>query len=83
VDVLNLLVILFLLSRSLVKYQIARDDVDISEYIPQNIPDFQNVTKPESILEKNILRIFINLLLYSLTLIASFILSIDLTFYNP
>ncbi|XP_018369481.1 PREDICTED: solute carrier family 35 member C2 [Trachymyrmex cornetzi] len=64
------------MTRSHVKYQIARDDVDTSEYLPQNIPDFQNVTKTEPTFWRKAFHIF-------LLISAYFILSIGLTFYNP
>ncbi|KAG5332164.1 S35C2 protein, partial [Acromyrmex heyeri] len=64
------------MTRSHVKYQIARDDVDTSEYLPQNIPDFQNVTKTEPTFWRKTFHIF-------LLISAYFILSIGLTFYNP
>ncbi|KAG5309381.1 S35C2 protein, partial [Acromyrmex insinuator] len=63
------------MTRSHVKYQIARDDVDTSEYLPQNIPDFQNV-KTEPTFWRKTFHIF-------LLISAYFILSIGLTFYNP
>ncbi|XP_018397270.1 PREDICTED: solute carrier family 35 member C2 [Cyphomyrmex costatus] len=64
------------MTRSHVKYQIAKDDVDTSEYLPQNIPDFQNVTKTEPTFWRKAFHIF-------LLISAYFILSIGLTFYNP
>lgn len=64
------------MTRSHVKYQIARDDIDTSEYLPQNVLDFQNVTKSESTFWRKALHVF-------LLISAYFILSIGLTFYNP
>lgn len=65
------------MTRSHVKYQIARDDVDNSEYLSQNVPDFQNVTKPEfNTFWGKTFHVFLLISIY-------FILSIGLTFYNP
>jgi len=69
------------MTRSHVKYQIARDDVDIShietsDYLPQNISDYQNVTKPEVAFWRKISQAFLLISSY-------FVLSISLTFYNP
>lgn len=64
------------MTRSYVKYQIARDDVDTSDYLPQGVPDIHNVTKPEPTLWKKAFQVF-------LLISAYFILSIGLTFYNP
>lgn len=63
------------MTRSHIKYQIARDDVE-SEYLPQNVPDFQNVIKPEPTFWRKAYQVF-------LLISAYFILSIGLTFYNP
>lgn len=63
------------MTRSHIKYQIARDDVE-SEYLPQNVPDFQNVIKPEPTFWRKAYQVF-------LLIFAYFILSIGLTFYNP
>ncbi|CAL1679930.1 unnamed protein product [Lasius platythorax] len=64
------------MTRSHIKYQIARDDVDTSEYLPQSVPDFQNITKPEPTFWRKAYQVF-------LLISAYFILSIGLTFYNP
>lgn len=64
------------MTRSHVKYQIARDDVDPSEYLAQNVPDFQNVMKPEPTFWNKAFHVFLLISIY-------FILSIGLTFYNP
>lgn len=64
------------MTRLHIKYPIARDDVDISEYLPQNVPDFQNVTSPKSTFWR---KAYQKLLLISIY----FVLSIGLTFYNP
>ncbi|EZA57504.1 hypothetical protein DMN91_009880 [Ooceraea biroi] len=64
------------MTRSHVKYQIARDDVDTSDYLPQNVPDYQNVTKPEATFWRKAFQAF-------LLISAYFVLSISLTFYNP
>ncbi|XP_025074397.1 solute carrier family 35 member C2 [Pogonomyrmex barbatus] len=64
------------MTRSHVKYQIARNDIDTPEYVSQNIPDFHNVTNPESTFWRRAFHIF-------LLISAYFILSIGLTFYNP
>ncbi|XP_012223273.1 solute carrier family 35 member C2 [Linepithema humile] len=64
------------MTRSYVKYQIARDDVDTSDYIPQSVPDIHSVTKLEPTLWKKAFQVF-------LLIFAYFILSIGLTFYNP
>ncbi|KAL6261413.1 hypothetical protein P5V15_006508 [Pogonomyrmex californicus] len=64
------------MTRSHVKYQIARNDIDTPEYVSQNVPDFHNVTNPESTFWRRAFHIF-------LLISAYFILSIGLTFYNP
>lgn len=64
------------MTRSHIKYQIARDDVDTSEYLPQNVPDFQNVTSPEITFWRKAYQVFLLIFVY-------FVLSIGLTFYNP
>jgi len=64
------------MTRSHIKYQIARDDVDTSEYLPQNVPDFQNVTSPEITFWRKAYHVFLLIFVY-------FVLSIGLTFYNP
>ncbi|XP_029161955.1 solute carrier family 35 member C2-like [Nylanderia fulva] len=64
------------MTRSHIKYQIARDDVETSEYLPQNVPDFQNVIKPEATFWRKAYQV-------CLLISAYFILSIGLTFYNP
>jgi len=64
------------MTRSYVKYQIARDDVDTSDYRPQSVPDIHNVTKLESTFWRNAFQVFVLISVY-------FTLSIGLTFYNP
>lgn len=65
------------MTRSYVKYQIARDDADnTSDYLSQNIPDVQNVSKAEPSFWRKVSRA---LLLIS----AYFVLSVGLTFYQP
>lgn len=64
------------MTRPYVKYQIARDDVDTTDYLPQNVPDFQNVSKLETSFWKKASQA---LLLIS----AYFVLSVGLTFYQP
>jgi len=72
------------MTRSHVKYQIARDDVDIShietsDYLSQNIPDcetYQNAIRPEVAFWRKMSQAF-------LLISAYFVLSISLTFYNP
>ncbi|XP_020293964.1 solute carrier family 35 member C2-like isoform X1 [Pseudomyrmex gracilis] len=64
------------MTRSHIKYQIARDDVDTTEYLPQSVTDFQNATKPEPTFWRKAFQAFVLISIY-------FILSIGLTFYNP
>ncbi|XP_050455638.1 solute carrier family 35 member C2 [Cataglyphis hispanica] len=64
------------MTRLHIKYQIARDDVDTSEYLPQNVPDFQNVTSSEPTFWRKACHVFLLISVY-------FVLSIGLTFYNP
>lgn len=64
------------MTRLHIKYQIARDDVDTSEYLPQNVPDFQNLTSSEPTFWRKACHVF-------LLISAYFVLSIGLTFYNP
>ncbi|XP_070148810.1 solute carrier family 35 member C2-like [Polyergus mexicanus] len=64
------------MTRSHIKYQIARDNVDTSEYLSQNIPDFQNVTSSEPTFGRKACHMFLLIYIY-------FVLSISLTFYNP
>lgn len=64
------------MTRSHIKYQIAKEDVDSSDYLPQNVSEFQNVSIPESSFWR---KAFQALLLIS----AYFVLSVGLTFYQP
>lgn len=64
------------MTRSHVKYQIARDDVETTDYMPQNVPEFQNISKLEASFWR---KAFQALLLIS----AYFVLSVGLTFYQP
>lgn len=64
------------MTRSHVKYQIARDDVDTTDYLPQNISDFQNVSKLETSFWRKVSQALLLISLY-------FVLSVGLTFYQP
>lgn len=64
------------MTRSHIKYQIARDDVDSTGYLPRNGTDFQNLSKSESLFWKKAFQALLLILAY-------FVLSVGLTFYQP
>lgn len=64
------------MTRSHIKYQIARDDVDTTDYLPQNVPDIQNISKLETSFWRKAFHAF-------LLISAYFVLSVGLTFYQP
>lgn len=63
------------MTRSHVKYQIARDDGDASDYFSQHNQEFQTVSKKEPSFWKNAIRAVLLISIY-------FVFSIGLTFYQ-